>query len=157
MENGCGAVLQKVHFAVRIPTFSAFIQSALSPIIPNSADRKNRGQSFTRCLPSESRPAILKQAISIFNKPAGKQIPSGNKVPVSFFWRESKSDGNTAVRMCAENSGIQTDGCAFPGKTVWGFGDFGIAVVKLKTGNPALRFPMELSERNVSFHWKSCF
>ena len=65
--------------------------------------------------------------------------------------------GDTADWMCAENSGIQTDGCAFPGKTVWGFGDFGIAVVKLKTGNPALRFTMELSARNASFHCESCF
>ena len=79
------------------------------------------------------------------------------KFCLRFFLSAFEIIGDSACWMSAENSGIQTNGCAFPGKAEWESGDFGMAVVKLKTGNPTLRFTMELSARNASFHCESCF
>ena len=79
------------------------------------------------------------------------------KFCLRFFLSAFEIIGDSVCWMSAENSGIQTNGCAFPGKVEWESGDFGMAVVKLKTGNPALRFTMELSARNASFHCESCF
>ncbi len=79
------------------------------------------------------------------------------KFCLRFFLSAFEIIGDSACWMNAENSGIQTNGCTFPGKVEWESGDFGMAVVKLKTGNPALRFTMELSARNASFHCESCF
>ena len=76
---------------------------------------------------------------------------------VLFLFVEFEIIVGTADWMYAENTGIQTDGYGFPGKVERESGDFGMAVVKLKTGNPALRLTMELSARNASFHCESCF
>ena len=94
---------------------------------------------------------------SCFQKDSWKKVDCSQESTVFTFCVEFEIIGDSACWMRAENSGIQTDGCAFPGKVEWESGDFGMAVVKLKTGNPALRFTMELSARNASFHCESCF
>ena len=66
---------------------------------------------------------------------------------VLFLFVEFEIIVGTADWMYAENTGIQTDGYGFPGKVERESGD----------GNPALRFTMELSARNASFHCESCF
>ena len=92
-----------------------------------------------------------------FQKDSWKGVDCSRKSAIFTFCVEFEIIGDSACWKRAENSGIQTDGCAFPGKVGWESGDFGMAVVKLKTGNPTLRFTMELSARNASFHCESCF
>ena len=94
---------------------------------------------------------------SCFQKDSWKGVDCSRESAIFTFCVEFEIIGDSACWKRAENSRIQTDGCSFPGKVWWESGDFGMAVVKLKTGNPALRFTMELSARNASFHCESCF
>ena len=149
--------IQKAHPAVRIPPFSVLFQSALPLIISNSTN-KNKDRTFST-MTTVCQPSAFETGKNICFQTATQNtvLCQPIKFCLRFFLSAFKIIGDSDCWMRAENSGIQTDGCAFPGKVGWESGDFGMAVVKLKTGNPALRFTMELSARNASFHCESCF
>ena len=73
------------------------------------------------------------------------------------FWLKFEFVGEVGLEKRSENIRIQWNENRIPEKVEWESGDFGMAVVKLKTGNPALRLTMELSARNASFHCESRF
>ena len=101
---------------------------------------------------------VWKRVYFPVSKAEGRQtVVIVEKVLSLFLFVEFEIIVGTTDWMDAESTGIQTDGYGFPEKVEWESGDFGMAVVKLKTGNPTLRFTMELSARNASFHCESCF
>ena len=150
------AAPRKAHPVVCIPPFSAFIQSTQRSTVSNPTD-KNKDRTFPAAANCLFGLRLGNRKSPCFQKDSWKGVDCSRESAIFTFCVEFEIIGDSACWKRAENSGIQTDGCAFPGKVGWESGDFGMAVVKLKTGNPALRFTMEMSARNASFHCEFCF